>query len=295
MILHIYHGLDNEEVPEDVTHVIVDSSVTVIKENAFDAWEMLVSVIMGDNVKRIESYAFWQCHALRFLRLSNTLEYIGECAFHSCLSLEALFLPSTVKSIGNRAFVYCESLILLILPNNIDLSNVDYDIIANTAIHQIAEDEGLEYEEDDELYITDESLSLFKEWMIHHMDEAPFHKLCYDLSITTKYINDYLTENGDDAALQIDTIHGMTPLHMLTMNPHAPADAIAALFNVNKQDVFCTDHHENTPLENAREYNVGGLIGIISSLCSHRNSLSTPVELSDTNRENTSASKRRKL
>eukprot|EP00554_Chaetoceros_debilis_P012065 CAMPEP_0194119548 /NCGR_PEP_ID=MMETSP0150-20130528/39903_1 /TAXON_ID=122233 /ORGANISM="Chaetoceros debilis, Strain MM31A-1" /LENGTH=42 /DNA_ID= /DNA_START= /DNA_END= /DNA_ORIENTATION= len=42
MILHIYHGLDNEEVPEDVTHVIVDSSVTVIKENAFDSWEMLV-------------------------------------------------------------------------------------------------------------------------------------------------------------------------------------------------------------------------------------------------------------
>jgi len=53
--------------------------------------------------------------------------------------------------------------------------------------------------------------------------------------------HDYLTENGDDAAIQIDTIHGMTHLHMLTMNPHAQADAIAALFNSNMKAVFCVD------------------------------------------------------
>ena len=33
--LHMYHGLNNEEIPEDVIHVIVDSSVTIIKYQAF--------------------------------------------------------------------------------------------------------------------------------------------------------------------------------------------------------------------------------------------------------------------
>ena len=61
------------------------------------------------------------------------------------------------------------------------------------------------------------------------MDEAPFHKLCYNSSVTTKEINDHLNENSNDSALQVDTIHGMTPLHILTMNPHASADSIATL------------------------------------------------------------------
>ena len=67
----------------------------------------------------------------------------------------------------------------------------------------------------------------------HHMDEALFHKLCYDSSITTKQLNAYLNEYGNDSALAIDPYHVMTPLHMLAMNPHAPADAIAALLDVN--------------------------------------------------------------
>ena len=65
MKLYIYQGLENERVPRDVTHVIVDDSVTVVKEDAFSWCEHLVSVIMRDNTKRIEDYAFsYGCHAL---------------------------------------------------------------------------------------------------------------------------------------------------------------------------------------------------------------------------------------
>ena len=35
MKLYLYQGLDGEEVPKDVTHVIVDETVTVIKQCAF--------------------------------------------------------------------------------------------------------------------------------------------------------------------------------------------------------------------------------------------------------------------
>ena len=56
-LYYIYRGLKNEEVPKDVTRVIVDGSVTAIKWRAFNNCELLVCVIMGDNVKRIEERA----------------------------------------------------------------------------------------------------------------------------------------------------------------------------------------------------------------------------------------------
>ena len=72
--------------------------------------------------------------------------------------------------------------------------------------------------------------------------------MCYDSSVTTKKISDYLHEHGNDSALAIDPYHGMTPLHILSMNPHAPPDAIAALFNSNIQTVFCSDNQQKNPL-----------------------------------------------
>ena len=51
MKLYLYRGLDGEIVPKDVTHVIVDDKVTIIKEKAFYECGHLVSIMMGDNVK----------------------------------------------------------------------------------------------------------------------------------------------------------------------------------------------------------------------------------------------------
>ena len=69
MKLYIYYGLDNEKVPKDVTHAIVNVSVTVIKKSAFDERVHLMSIILGANVKRIEEYAFSWCVALRVIVL----------------------------------------------------------------------------------------------------------------------------------------------------------------------------------------------------------------------------------
>eukprot|EP01083_Nonionella_stella_P050103 133373_1 len=102
------------------------------------------------------------------------------------------------------------------------------------------------------------------------MDETPFHKLCYNFSVTTKQINGYLAEHGNASVLVIDANNDMTPLHMLSMNPNAPEDAIAALLNSNTDAIFCLDHQQKTPLEYARDYNVGGLVGMINCLCNHR-------------------------
>ena len=238
---------------------------SIIKKGAFNERKHRVSVIMGDNVKIIEYVAFGYCTALRFLRLSKTFEYIEQYAFAFCRSLEALFFPSTVKAINLQAFYKRISLRLLILPHDIDLSNVGIMIIYLTSISRIAETAVV-------AYATEVSDRLVNEWLIHHMDQAPFHKLCYDSSMTTKQINDYLIENGNESPLQISPIHGMNPLHMLTMTPHAPADTISALVDSNTVAVFCLDNKEQSPLEYARDCYVGGLVGMIVGLCNQRNS-----------------------
>lgn len=211
MKLYIYHGLDAEGVSKDVTHVIVDSSVTVIKNGAFFKCKHLVSVIMGDNVKRIEKQAFSCCHALRFIRLSKTLEYIGQKAFSYCESLEVLFIPWSVNF-------------------------QDWDV----------------------LYM-----------LRYHMREWPFHSVCYDTSVTTKQISEYLDENGNDAALAIDSIRSMTPLHMLSRNPHAPVDAILTLLKANTNVANVEDNRGKTPLFYALHNNPCAFVRMYSYLRKH--------------------------
>jgi hypothetical protein len=269
MKLYFYQGLDKEKVPKDVTHAIVAGSVAIIKRMAFFECRHLVSIIMDDNVRRIEERSFFGCTALRIIQLSKTLESIGIWAFGNCYSLEALFLPSTVKSIGYEAFKWCRSMRVLILPHDIDLSNVGRGIISHTGIYQIAQTAGVAYE-NKWFVITEASNRRVNEWLIHHMDESPFHKLCYNSSITTVKINDYLIANSNKSALQIDLIHDITPLQLLTMNPRAPADAIAALLYVNLEAAFRVGSQGKTPLDYGREYNAYGLFGMINILCTHR-------------------------
>lgn len=102
------------------------------------------------------------------------------------------------------------------------------------------------------------------------MDKTPLHKLCYDSSVTSSKINAYVNDNGVDAALAVDAIYGMIPLHILSMNPNAPADAISALLVVNMEAAFRVDYQGKNSLDYAREYNAGGLVGMVNVLCNHR-------------------------
>eukprot|EP01083_Nonionella_stella_P274970 933809_1 len=316
MILHYYHGLDNDEekVPKDVTHVIVDDSVTAIKDRAFfkckqlvsfimgdtctcsvtviekEAFfmcEQLVSITMGDSVKKIEAYAFQRCEHLRFIRLSKTLEYIGYGAFSSCKSLEVLILPSTMEEIHDHLFSYCERLRILILPETIEYDNVGREIIAFSALDRIAQDVGgvsyhyLDVDVDENEPASMESNGEVNEWFLSYMDEYPFHKLCSSVNVNTQQINDYLhdNDNGSHSAVQIDPYHGMTPLHMLAVNPHAPADTLTGtlLFHgsgnantIHMDTVFVEDNQGNTPIDYARQYNVPGLLKMVEMLCMNR-------------------------
>jgi len=197
-----------------------------------------------------------------------------------------------LKSIGEYAFSWCRSLRLLILPKDIHLSNVGLGVIKATISHIVIA-AGVAYERDDEGSYTKESNRRVNEWLVHRMDDSPFHKLCYSSVVTTQMIIGYLNKNGKNAVLEIDATYGMTPLHMLTMNPHAPVDSIASLLDCNIETAFCLDNQQKIPLEYARDYNVVGLVGMIASLCNHRNSLIHVGTDTEKNRE--SATKRRRI
>ena len=107
------------------------------------------------------------------------------------------------------------------------------------------------------MYVFEDTNRPVNEWLVHRMDEAPFHKLCYS-----------------SAMRRISTCHRslpwMTTLHILTRNPLAPPETITALLDVNVEVAFCFDNWEKIPLEYARDYKIGGLIGMISGVCNPR-------------------------
>jgi len=289
MKLHYYLGLLDEEIPYDVTHVIVDDSVRIIREEAFVCMEYLVSVIMADTVEKIEDDAFRACYSLKYIRISKTLRMIGDGAFYDCTSLEILILPSSVILIEGAAFGRCQSLRILILSelNGNNCGDDENRIIRNellihgTAIQQIAEAAGVQYRDAGPgapgtepgqgrgfRIESIESIRQVNEWLIHHMDGSPFHKLCYRADINAKQINDYLNDHGNQSTAELDPFHGMTPLHMLAVNPHAPVDALAGnIFHANMDAAVVPDNHGHTPLDYAKQYNVPGLLKMIEALC----------------------------
>eukprot|EP00984_Skeletonema_dohrnii_P031054 scaffold23095_cov133-Skeletonema_dohrnii-CCMP3373.AAC.1 len=124
-----YTGED-DEVPDDATHVTIAASVTVIPEDAFYGNRNIAEVIFDENVKKVEDYAFNWCPSLRRLIMPGVeivedeafnycealtdiecgkLEIIKESAFSECTSLGSIDLPSA-KFVGEDSFLGCEAL-----------------------------------------------------------------------------------------------------------------------------------------------------------------------------------------
>ena len=61
----VYYGwMERGDVPEDVTHVRIDSSVRAIKENLFGGCEQLRIVILNEELEEIGVRAFGYCESM---------------------------------------------------------------------------------------------------------------------------------------------------------------------------------------------------------------------------------------
>jgi hypothetical protein len=75
-----------QEVPPDVTHIIIDRSVKIIPQRAFLNRRKLASVEMHDRIEKIEFAAFYGCDSLRGIKLPGVRE-IEDYAFCDCSTM----------------------------------------------------------------------------------------------------------------------------------------------------------------------------------------------------------------
>jgi hypothetical protein len=124
----VYTG-GEQVVPRDVTHVIVDKSVKIIRREAVDSRDRLVSIEMHDGIEIIEEYAFFHSLTgsiklpgvrvvegwafaetdLTDVAFGDKLETIGAGAFCDCTSLKSIKMP-TVRDIDRHALANCDQL-----------------------------------------------------------------------------------------------------------------------------------------------------------------------------------------
>ncbi len=296
--IYTYHGLDGEQAPCDAMKVIVHSSVRVIRERAFIGCRQLTSCIMSDNIERIEHSAFEGCDAMEYLHLSRGLFFIGPSAFRGCQAMDVFFLPNSLEQIGQSAFQSCVNMRILVLPHKIELSNVAERIVASCRelVRGMNQDHFRRVVVPVDATIHDR----VHYWLKHWLDNLPFLKLCMDPYINVQRIKNYSREGegmetvarenvgtnhgaaetnhgaAETHVLQKIEPYGLTPLHILAMNPHASTSTILACYNAHPSAAIIHDERGCTPLDYMWKYGkFDGIIGIIQALCIHRNNIAT--------------------
>ena len=92
------------------TTVSIPSSVTVIKECAFNSSNIAHLAFQGTGLKKIETKAFEDCTSLEEINLPDSVESIGQAAFKGCTKISSIVIPNQVTYIDKYAFQLCTGL-----------------------------------------------------------------------------------------------------------------------------------------------------------------------------------------
>jgi len=112
--IFVYLG-GEQEVPDDVRRIVIDRSVKIIPDRAFDERRRLISVEMHDGVEIVGRWAFSRCHSLSKIKLLGVRE-VERGAFHTCVSLNVEF-GDKLEIIRSGAFGFGPSLQKIKLPS----------------------------------------------------------------------------------------------------------------------------------------------------------------------------------
>ena len=113
--IFVYMGGD-QEVPDGVTHAIIDPSVKIVPRMAFYNRRQLVTVIFHDGVEIIGEEAFCYCVSLRGIKLLGVKE-IGAGAFQYCDVLSDVEFGDELRTVERLAFWCCNSLRSIKMPS----------------------------------------------------------------------------------------------------------------------------------------------------------------------------------
>ena len=112
----VYMGEGGPRLPDDVVHVRVDPSVTMIHAEAFKDRTKLEDVELHEGLLEIRHTAFRNCTSLKRMKIPSTVTLIGDSAFLYYEKLEKIELQEGIEEIGQRAFFDCTSLKRIHIP-----------------------------------------------------------------------------------------------------------------------------------------------------------------------------------
>jgi hypothetical protein len=116
-ILFLYTG-GEQEIPSNVTRVLIDKSVKIVPADAFSRHKYLMEVEGQDGIATtiIERRAFYFCISLRRVKIPG-VRFIGQEAFFGCLNLSDMEFGHKLETIGQSAFCFCKSLKNINMPS----------------------------------------------------------------------------------------------------------------------------------------------------------------------------------
>lgn len=91
---------------ENVTKIIIPTSVNQIEEEAFFGCLKLKEIEIPDTVEYLDDYLF-ELSGLTHIHIPNSVKWIGKYVFCRCFDLIDIKLPDTLESIDENAFAYC--------------------------------------------------------------------------------------------------------------------------------------------------------------------------------------------
>lgn len=143
--MHDYNTNDNTPPWNNyrslVTKVYIDDNVSNIGAYAFDGYDSILEVRIGnavtsigkgafsecgitkinipDSVVTIYDFAFDDCDSLVSVKIGNGVVTIRENAFRDCRKLEEVFIGNNVETIGELAFSSCSALRTVVIPDSV--------------------------------------------------------------------------------------------------------------------------------------------------------------------------------
>ena len=104
---------------DEITSVVIPSTVIEIDEMAFGDCSNLMSVHIPEGVEIIGVDAFQYCESLTSVTIPSTVTEMGDSVFYCCDKLEEVILRDGVNQIGGYAFLGCGALEYITIPESV--------------------------------------------------------------------------------------------------------------------------------------------------------------------------------
>eukprot|EP00980_Cylindrotheca_fusiformis_P024673 scaffold12200_cov122-Cylindrotheca_fusiformis.AAC.5 len=231
--MYVYNGQDEKDIPQNVKHVLVDSSVKEIPDKTFKAREFMASIQLPEGIQRIGMEAFLGCRSLKVISLPSSCIEIRRQAFAFCYDLTSVEVTEGLVAIGDGAFHYCVSLVNIALPTTLTETN-DSAFAFCAKLHQ-------QFSEEADMFHA----------LAHRFDGLPIHKLCYEQPFrpADDTIENLYKVTGDavDGQCGFDCF-GMTPLHILALSGKPKLDLFSALLQRQPETLMTKDGLGKLPI-----------------------------------------------